>query len=330
MAEATPGDIPIIDVSALVSPGGDVGRVAHEIRRACTDHGFFYVSGHGIAPALQHRLETLSHAFFALDEPSKMAIRMERAGKAWRGYFPVGGELTSGRPDWKEGLYLGSEDGSDDPRPLHGANLFPAEELRDVVTAWMQALTTLGHRLMDGVARSLGLPPDHFARTWMHDPTILFRIFHYPPRPPAHSWGVGEHTDYGVLTILLQDDVGGLQVKSRGRWIDAPPVPGTFICNIGDMLDRMTGGLYRSTPHRVQNTSARDRYSFPFFFDPGFSADVRRLPITDAPQSDDGATRWDGASVHAFEGTYGEYLLRKVARVFPELMQGAQFGQAPR
>jgi isopenicillin N synthase-like dioxygenase len=325
----SPGDIPIIDVSALVTRRGDVVAVAEAIHRACCDQGFFYVSGHGIDPSLQQRLEALSRRFFSLDAGARMAIRMERAGKAWRGYFPVGVELTSGKPDWKEGLYFGSEDAPDDPRPLHGANLYPPElpELRAVVGAWMQALTVLGHRLMEGIARGLGLRPDLFAATWMQDPTILFRIFHYPPRPPAGSWGVGEHTDYGVLTILLQDEVGGLEVKSRGRWIDAPPVPGTFICNIGDMLDRMTGGLYRSTPHRVQNGSGRDRYSYPFFFDPGFGADVRRLPIAEAVRPDDGGSRWDGASVHAFEGTYGEYLLRKVARVFPELMREVRPGQ---
>ena len=131
---------------------------------------------------------------------------------------------------------------------------------------------------------------------------------------------MGEHTDYGLLTILLQDDAGGLEVKSRSRWVAAPPVPGSFVCNIGDMLDRMTGGLYRSTPHRVRNPAPRDRLSFPFFFDPNFFARVRpiELPGRDLPP-DDRDERWDRASVHAFEGTYGDYLLGKVGKVFPEL-----------
>ena len=98
--------------------------------------------------------------------------------------------------------------------------------------------------------------PTYFADRYTRDPLILFRIFNYPYSPDRAAdqerWGVGEHTDYGVLTILRQDDTGGLQVKSRRRWIDAPPIPGTFVCNIGDMLDRMTRGLYRSTPHRVR------------------------------------------------------------------------------
>ena len=152
------------------------------------------------------------------------------------------------------------------------------------------------------------------------EPLTLFRIFNYPPPADPTLWGVGEHTDYGLLTILLQDDAGGLEVKSRSRWVPAPPVPGSFVCNIGDMLDRMTGGLFRSTPHRVRNPAARDRLSFPFFFDPGFSARVQPIELAgqDLPP-DDRDERWDRASVHAFEGTYGDYLLAKVGKVFPEL-----------
>src|SRR5262249_37547945 len=146
------------------------------------------------------------------------------------------------------------------------------------------------------------------------------RIFNYPPPITEASdvWGVAEHTDYGVLTILAQDDSGGLEVRSRSRWIDAPPIPGTFVCNIGDMLDRMTGGRYRSTAHRVRNRAVRDRLSMPFFFDPNFFARVRPIDPTIAV-SDDQAARWDRASVHAFDGSYGDYLLAKVTKVFPAL-----------
>jgi isopenicillin N synthase-like dioxygenase len=116
----------------------------------------------------------------------------------------------------------------------------------------------------------------------------------------------------------LQDDAGGLQLKSRDGWIDAPPTPGSFVCNLGDMLDRMTGGLYRSTPHRVRNAARRDRLSFPFFFDPNWNAEVAPIPGCRA-ERDDRDERWDRASVHAFRGTYGDYLLGKVSKVFPEL-----------
>lgn len=320
-------DLPIIDVSPLVGGGGDPNDVAAAIGRACREHGFFYVVGHGVGPDLQRRLEDATRAFFAMDPATKREVRMELGGRAWRGYFQVGDELTSGRPDVKEGIYFGSELSDDDPRvraglPLHGPNLFPAgiPGFRDVVLDYLAALTDLGHALMRGVAMSLGLEPGHFRDRYMRDPTILFRTFHYPPvEVGTESWGVGEHTDYGVLTILKQDDVGGLQVKSGGEWIDAPPVEDSFVCNVGDMLDRMTRGLYRSTPHRVRNVSGRDRYSFPFFFDPSWDARIEPLDLREAPLSPEDRDRWDGADVHAFEGTYGDYLLAKVAKVFPEL-----------
>jgi isopenicillin N synthase-like dioxygenase len=241
----------------------------------------------------------------------------------------VGGELTSGKPDLKEGLYLGTELPADHPKvkagvPLHGANLFPAlPGFKETILGYMDAVTHLGHRLMEIMGLSLGLGTDHFQKHYTQDPLILFRIFHYPPDPKpqnTESWGVGEHTDYGLLTILKQDDCGGLQVKSRSRWVEAPPVPGAFVCNIGDMLDRMTGGLYKSTAHRVKNISGRDRYSYPLFFDPGFDTEVKALPLAKVAQ-DDRDERWDKASVHEFKGTYGEYVLGKVSKVFPELKQ---------
>jgi polar amino acid transport system ATP-binding protein len=209
--------------------------------------------------------------------------------------------------------------------PIHGPNLFPdLPGFREDVLSYLQALTLLGHRLMEGLALSLGLDASYFAARYTGEPLILFRIFNYPSRPAPEGqgvlWGVGEHTDYGLLTILWQDDVGGLEVKTREGWIKAPPIPGSFVCNIGDMLDRMTRGLYRSTPHRVLNASARDRLSFPFFFDPDFDARVRPIETLEVRDFvDDREVRWDRASVHEFDGTYGDYLLAKVGKVFPEL-----------
>jgi isopenicillin N synthase-like dioxygenase len=319
--------IPIIDVAELVTGGPSRRAVAERLGEACRQSGFFYVVGHGVDAALQDRLRKLSQQFFARDLEAKLAVRMALGGRAWRGYFRVGDELTSGQPDQKEGLYFGAELPAADPRvragtPLHGPNLFPAEPvgLRGAVLEYMAALTGLGHRLMAGLALSLGLEESYFAERWTGEPLTLFRVFNYPPPADPALWGVGEHTDYGLLTILLQDDAGGLEVKSRSRWVPAPPVEGSFVCNIGDMLDRMTGGLYRSTPHRVRNPAPRDRLSFPFFFDPNFFAHVR--PIELAGQEippDDRDERWDKASVHAFEGTYGDYLLAKVGKVFPQL-----------
>jgi polar amino acid transport system ATP-binding protein len=316
--------LPIVDLRSTHE------AVARAIGEACRAHGFFYLVGHGVDEALGRRLERLSLAFFALPESTKARYAMAHGGRAWRGWFALGGELTSGRPDWKEGLYLGTELPDAHPRvragvPLHGANLLPDDDVlpgfRSTVLAWIEAVTALGHRVVAAIAASLGLPDDHFARRYTANPLILFRIFLYPSRPVPAGLdvrdGVGEHTDYGLLTLLRQDAVGGLQVKGAEGWIEAPPIPESFVCNIGDMLDRMTGGLYRSTPHRVRlNASGRDRLSFPLFFDPDVDARIEPLRT---PEIDDRAARWDGASVHAFDGTYGDYLLGKIGKVFPDL-----------
>jgi len=316
--------LPVIDVSPLF--GSDAvarGEAADAIGRACRDNGFFYATGHGIDPA---RLDGLAREFFALPEAEKHEIGMARGGKAWRGFFPVGGELTSGKPDRKEGIYFGSELPADDARvqagvPMHGANQFPERPagMREAVLDYVDANTRAAHAILEGIALSLGLDAQYFRDHYTADPTILFRIFHYPPDDPGSlHWGVGEHTDYGLLTLLAQDDCGGLQVRGPEGWIEAPPIPGTLVCNIGDMLDRLTGGLYRSTPHRAKNTSERGRLSFPFFFDPSFEAEIVKLPAH-AVAKDDRETRWDKESVHEFTGTYGAYLLGKVGKVFPEL-----------
>lgn len=322
--------LPIIDVSPLFGVDTAARKaVAGQIGAACRLLGFFYVTGHGVSDEVLAELDAQSRAFFALPEADKAAIAMSRGGRAWRGWFPLGGELTSGQPDRKEGLYLGQELGPEDARvraglPMHGANQWPAAlpALRPAVEAFMAGTEKAAHAVLQGVAMSLGLEADYFAKAYTADPTVLFRIFHYPAAPEDDAgWGVGEHTDYGLLTLLAQDGLGGLQVKTPSGWIEAPPVPGAFVCNIGDMLDRLTGGEFRSTPHRVRNTSGRDRLSFPLFFDPAFDAVIRPLPGREGapPNTQQGGERWDGVDPAGFQGTYGDYLLGKVGKVFPEL-----------
>jgi len=323
------GELPVIDVAPLRAGGPMADAVVRRLDAACRTTGFFYIVGHGVDAALQARVEALARRFFALPEDEKAAIAMERGGPAWRGWFPLGGELTSGVPDGKEGLYFGAELGPDHPRvaagvPLHGANLFPERPpgLRSAVLAHLDAMTGLGHLLAGGLGRALGLGADWFAAHLTADPTVLFRIFRYPPAPAeegAGGWGVAEHTDYGLLTMVRQDTTGGLEVRTPQGWVDAAPVPGSFVCNLGDMLERLTGGLYRSTPHRVRpGAGPGDRLSTAFFFDPGWDAEVAPLPLGPAVAAP-APPRWDGADVLAGGGTYGEYLLAKVAKVFPAL-----------
>jgi isopenicillin N synthase-like dioxygenase len=273
-------------------------------------------------------LEDVSREFFAQQLETKLAIRMSRGGKAWRGYFPVGGELTSGKPDYKEGIYFGAELADDHPlvkagTPLHGRNLFPdgIPQFRQFVLDYMAAMEQLGHALMRGISMGLDLDESYFADRYSADPLILFRIFNYPP-PAAEgsktARGVGEHTDYGLLTIVRQDEAGGLQVKRKSEWVSVPYIPNSFVCNVGDMLDRLTSGRYLSAPHRVQHPGNKDRLSFAFFFDPNFNAEVKPIR-SDIAANDNRNERWDHSSVHEFRGTYGDYLLGKVSKVFPEL-----------
>lgn len=313
-------DLALIDLRSPDAP--------QRIDRACRDLGFFRLTGHGVPTELLDRMDALARRFFEQPDDVKAAVAMPLAGPAWRGWFPVQGEVTSGVPDRKEGLYVGLEHPPDHPRvlagtPLHGANLFPPGELGPAIMAWIDALVPVAARVMAAIAVGLGLDADWFERHLTGDPTVLFRIFHYPAMPDnatAPEWGVGEHTDYGLLTLLAQDDSGGLQVRTPdGEWINVPAERGVLVCNIGDMLDRLTEGRYRSTPHRVRNLSGRSRLSFPLFFDPAWDAVVTPLPLDDSPPADDADRRWDGTSVHAWEGTYGDYLTGKVAKVFPDL-----------
>jgi isopenicillin N synthase-like dioxygenase len=286
--------------------------------------GFFYVAGHGLAPDTVPRLDAEARAFFALADAEKAEIAMSKAGAAWRGWFPLGGELTSGAPDQKEGVYFGDELGADDPRVraewlMHGANLWPAEPpgLRAAVETYVAETSRAAAAIMQGGALALGLPADHFARAYLARPTVLFRIFRYPPGHPG-GWGVGEHTDYGLLTLLAQDQWGGLQVRTDHGWIEAPPIEGTLVCNVGDMLERLTSGRFVSAPHRVLNRSGRERLSFPLFYDPDFDA-LMTPAVSPDGVGDRRRSRWDGTDPKAFGGRYGDYLDGKVGKVFPGL-----------
>ncbi|EDQ87100.1 uncharacterized protein MONBRDRAFT_10301 [Monosiga brevicollis MX1] len=351
--------VPVVDLAAVTGPAARdlplaeldseaVREVAEALGRACRHVGFFYVRNHGVSEALLSELQAMSRDFFAQPLADKMRLDMRQGGRAWRGYFPVGDELTSGKPDIKEGLYFGAELSETHPavvagRPIHGRNQFADERMRRVVLEYLEAMLALGQRIMALLALSLGLEADFFQRSYTREPTPLFRIFNYP-RPESFNydgdrealWGVGEHTDYGLLTILLQDECGGLQVKTRTGWQAAPPLPGTFVCNIGDMLERITGGYFCSTPHRVRNAAGRDRLSFPFFFDPSWEAEIRPLPnvrllaeeaarTQESDEPDARAQRWDQANVVQDEiGAYGDYLTRKVSKCFPDLFASVQ------
>ncbi|MBL7238911.1 isopenicillin N synthase family oxygenase [Komagataeibacter rhaeticus] len=269
--------LPVISVAGLQSPDPQaraaVGRALHA---ACSETGFFYCIDHGVKPELIAAVFAQSRQFFALPMADRLAVHKNRS-PCNRGYEPLRDQtLEPGTPpDVKEGFYSGPEKPLDDPavragRFNQGPNQWPAAlpDFRAVMSEYSTVMTRLAETLMRGIALSLGLAEDYFA-AFCHDPLTTLRLLHYPPqpaRPLPGEKGAGAHTDFGGLTLLLQDDSGGLQVRAAdGTWLDAAPIPGSFVVNLGDMIARWTNNRYRSTLHRVINTSGRERYSVPFF-----------------------------------------------------------------
>lgn len=264
--------IPVIDVSAL-NTGGSLFEVAKEIRWALTNVGFFYVKNHGVPEAVVNGAFDETRAFFDLPLQDKMDLHISKSGLALRGYIEIFGENTdpAKTKDLKECFDIGPEGLAGDA-PFFGPNLWPAAqpEFQRAVYGYHQEMKGLAQRLMRAIAVSLDLEADFFVPR-MQNPITIQRLLHYPPqegRIDESVMGIGAHTDYGSLTILAQDDVGGLQVMNRdGQWVEGPPVAGTFVINIGDLIQRLTNDLYLANLHRVVNASGRERYSIPFFID---------------------------------------------------------------
>ena len=280
--------VPVIDVGPLFDGSAQaVHAVAAEIRCAAVEVGFFYVRGHNVPRGLMGTMLANARQFFALPEARKREIQVNAAH---RGYVPFA-QTTLGRaykPDLKESLNFAFPFAPDDPylkegKPLIGVNQWPAgePELRRVAEAYYSGVFELGQRLLEGFALALDIDRTFFRDLYRH-PLVRARLVHYPPQPHGDSdgqFGAAPHTDWGCITVLWQDDVGGLQVRNRaGQWIDAPPIDGTFVINIGDMLERWSNDLFVSTPHRVINASGRERYSIPIFYDPDFETVVECLP----------------------------------------------------
>ena len=275
--------VPVIDLAPLHG-AGDRQAMARDIHAALANIGFMYVRNHGVDQALVDAAFAQAETFFALPEATKMALHIRDSGPALHGYTELCGEATDpGRSrDLKEIFDLGrmAEDGR--VRPFFGPTPWPPGRpaFRDTMMGYHHALLDLAKRLMGAIALSLDLPEDWFA-PMMQEPIAIQRLLHYPPQDSVADdslIGIGAHTDYGCLTLLAQDPVGGLQVMNRdGAWIEAPHVPGTFVVNIGDMIQRLTNDVYIANIHRVINVSGQERYSIPFFFD--LDADTVIAPL---------------------------------------------------
>jgi isopenicillin N synthase-like dioxygenase len=268
--------IPVIDVGPLRSRS-DVIPVAREIREAATNIGFFYVSNHGVPLSVIERVLEAGRKFFALPLEKKMQVR---ANARHRGFVPIGGAnvARAATADLKETFSWGLELPEDDPDVLRGSGLlgpnnWPAflPDLKPALYEYFLASFECGDRLLRAIAVSLGIDEEFFANRY-RKPYARGQVVHYPPQPPTmgpDQRGIGEHTDFGCITLLWQDSNGGLQIRDRnGDWVRARPIEGTLVINVGDLLERWSNDRFTSTLHRVVNSSGRDRYSLTVFYDP--------------------------------------------------------------
>ncbi len=248
-----------------------------ELLAAYGDVGFAYLIGHGVSDELVASVFEASRRFHALPLPEKMAIELN---ELHRGYIPINtstdrnselAEVT--KPNQSASFMMMTGDF------LPGPNQWPdLDGFRSTLERYHETLASLASKVIDLLMVALGEPE---APAGAFDyPTTWLRLLHYPPQPPDPDlYGSAPHIDYGAITILAQDDIGGLQVQDpAGKWLDVPPRSGAFILNTGSMIRRWSNGRLRATPHRVINSSGRERYSVPFFFDPNVDTVVEPLP----------------------------------------------------
>lgn len=299
--------IPVIDIAEAGSadPPRRSGAV-REIADACRDLGMFLIANHGVPDALIDAHFALAREFFALDLDAKRAIDVSRSN-CFRGYEAFGTQtIDAAAPgDLKEGFIMGPDLPPDHPHvrarfPNTGSNLWPRRPagMRAHMERYVDAMNGLGRQIAAALALSLDLPAEYFAAA-LAEPLTYSQLLFYPSLPAdagGNRFGAGAHVDWGLLTMLLQDDVGGLEVRARdGTWYAAPPVPRTFVIILGEMWLRLTNGAYRSATHRVaKNTSGRGRYSMPTFFDPGYDERIACIPAY-APAA--GAPRFGACTV---------------------------------
>lgn len=318
------GEIPTIDLGPLLAgETGALERTAEAVVAACEGPGFYYVANHGVAPGTIERAFAASRAFFRQDERAKAEVA---ANDINRGWMAIGEARMDGaaRPDLKELFSWGLELGPDDPEvvagtPFRGPNRWPARQpgmRRAVYDGFHREGCATAARLLRAVCVGLGLEPDALAPHF-EKPMARGQLLYYPPQPVEageDQFGVAAHTDFGFLTLVCQDGLGGLQVMSReGEWLAAPPVEGALLVNVGDLLARWSNDRFASTLHRVVNESGRERFSMAVFYDPAFHAvvDPRDLGLPAGA-----ASRYPPVAA-------GEHQLERFGRVFAHRLKGA-------
>lgn len=284
--------LPVLDLARLHNPA-DKQTFLTQLRHAARDIGFFYLTNHGIDDALQQAVQREARRFFALDPDQKQQVAMIHSPH-FRGYNRAASELTRGQPDWREQFDIGAErpalsreNSAPSWQRLQGPNLWPdaLPTLRPALLAWQQAMTDMAITLLRAFAESLQLKPDAFDALYGEKPNEHIKLIRYPGREQTGSaQGVGAHKDSGFLSFLLQDQQKGLQVEvSPENWIDVTPLAGSFVVNIGELLELATNGYLRATVHRVVSPPAQhERLSVAFFLGAQLDAVV---PIYKLPEA---------------------------------------------
>jgi isopenicillin N synthase-like dioxygenase len=282
--------LPVLDFSRFDGDAVERALFLEQLRNAARRVGFFYLIGHGIAPEQIQSVLSASRRFFQLPDREKLKIEMVNSPH-FRGYTRIGLEHTRGKPDWREQLDIGAEREAltrDPARPtwerLQGPNQWPEAypELRRVLLGWQESVTALAVRLIRAFAASLGQAENVFEPIYAEKPNQLIKIIRYPGRDQTESdQGVGAHKDSGFVTVLLQEKQSGLQVEGPDGWIDAPPLPGSFIINVGELLEMASNGYLRATVHRVVTPPPGvDRMSVALFLGARLDSVV---PVLDLP-----------------------------------------------
>ncbi|MFD5558481.1 isopenicillin N synthase family dioxygenase [Streptomyces sp. NPDC127068] len=287
-------DLPVIDLAAA-DRGPQARALLHaQLHDAAHRVGFFQLVGHGITEARTTALTSAVRRFFALPEAERRALDIVNSPH-FRGYTRTGDERTGGSRDWRDQLDIGAERSVRAPAPeqpaywwLQGPNQWPdaLPELRTLALAWMSHLGAVADRLLRELLTAVGAPPDFYAPAFGPDAHPQLKLVRYPgSADDGTDQGVGAHKDYGFLTLLLQDEVGGLQVQREdGAFHDVPPMPGAFVVNLGELLEVATDGYLVATRHRVVSPpGATERYSVPYFHNPRLDARIDPLPFPYAP-----------------------------------------------
>lgn len=285
--KASPSEVPILDLGGMETPQGRA-ELAAQLRKACLGLGFFYVQNHGVPKTLNDGIFEATKRFFALPLEERMKIEIDPTYR--RGYMPQGitKSRESGKADLKESYEISVDLPEDDPdvvlgRFLHGPNRWPADHpwLQEAAEPYFDATMELAKKLLRIFALSLDLREEAFSEMCTK-PMMHMRLLHYPPQQADtddDAFGAHPHTDYGMMTILNQDPIGGLELRTRdGEWVAAPHIENTFVVNVGDLFKMWTNDLYVSTPHRVLNRTGRERFSIPTFLSLDYDTIISCLP----------------------------------------------------